>query len=140
MRIIEKKQDNCPSNDFEDSFETICEDELNVSFDELCSIMDRGALTDELQKELARELIYSEECGATLRVKFYIASDFPCELDDLDRRAVYYMNGWDTVDAFRAYGDLGSYGYEEFPMNENDFGYSVLEWGQYILVISGFPA
>ena len=123
---------NCPSNDLDKEFELVCNEE-KLDFTKICKFMKMGIPNKVIDLLIEKTIIY-QQCGACLRINFW-KGDARVLKNNLTLLRAYDMNGWSTDDnAFVEYGD------KVFDHTQNDFGYELLQWGKYIVLISGFSA
>lgn len=127
MRLIE--EDNCPGSleDYDDCF--------GEYFEDIVPHARNGTLSDEMIGDLTYHWIERNECGATLRVKMWIG-DATTLKGKLTRKKAYDICEW-SFDILLLY-----YFEPDVGMNWEDeqFGYELWQWGQYVILASGFSA
>jgi hypothetical protein len=111
---------NCPSD-------ISCEVEDNELFEKL----ENDTITQQQKDELIESIITSCECGATLRLEI---TKTPIDKNTLTAQSTYMRLGWDTPDAFKAYGD------DRMSWADDSYGWSLFKIGPFYILTSGFTA
>lgn len=143
---------NCPANDCNEDIlcamtETIEEADRNeYSFeltkkeaDEVYEGIQNGTLNHKLFKIIKEIIITNNECGATLKVKYY-----KCDADEfkksLTKLRAFDMLGWneDLEYYFDETYIILNDTHKLFEYIELNFGYELIKWGQYVILVGGF--